>query len=156
MMTPLKNEVIIHTDGACSGNPGPGGWGAILQFGSKAKEIFGYEIDTTNNRMEMSAVIKALQNLQTSCKVVIYTDSKYLHQGITLWIHKWIANNWRTASGAPVKNIDLWQELYKELHKHEISWHWVKGHADNIGNNIADKLAVMGKQEAIKQVRCSS
>ncbi|WP_253307991.1 MULTISPECIES: ribonuclease HI [unclassified Rickettsia] len=154
-MTKDKSHVIIYTDGACSGNPGPGGWGALLQFNGLNKEITGYELHTTNNRMEMKAAIEALKSLKKSCFVEIHTDSKYLQQGITEWIYKWIKNNWYKNNNELVKNADLWQNLYAELDKHTIIWKWVKGHADNQGNIIADKLAVKGKELAIKMLKCS-
>ncbi|WP_341763594.1 ribonuclease HI [Candidatus Tisiphia endosymbiont of Beris chalybata] len=147
-------QVIIYTDGACSGNPGPGGWGALLQFDKIYKEIFGYEINTTNNRMEMTAAIKALQALKKSCHVELYTDSQYLQLGITKWINKWIKNKWYKDNKHPIKNADLWQELYTEVNKHNIIWNWVKGHANNKGNETADKLAVKGKETAIKILKC--
>ncbi|WP_375327151.1 ribonuclease HI [Candidatus Tisiphia endosymbiont of Nemotelus uliginosus] len=147
-------KVIIYTDGACSGNPGPGGWGVLLQFDKVYKEIFGHELNTTNNRMEMTAAIKALQTLKKSCHVELYTDSQYLQLGITKWINKWIKNNWYKSNKHPIKNTDLWQELYNELNKHDIIWHWVKGHANNKGNEAADKLAVKGKETAIKLLKC--
>ncbi len=146
----LKLKVKIYTDGACSGNPGPGGWGALLQFSEAEKKIWGYELSTTNNRMELIAAIKGLQSLKKSCTVDIYTDSKYLQQGITEWINKWLKNNWRTSANQPVKNIDLWQELYKEIGKHAVNWQWIKGHGENMGNIEADKLAVYGRDTAVK------
>lgn len=148
------SKVVIYTDGACAGNPGPGGWGALLQFNDINKEIFGYELDTTNNRMEITAAIEALKILKKSCHVEIYTDSKYLQQGITSWIYKWISNNWCKSNNEPVKNADLWQNLYEELSKHTIIWKWVRGHANNIGNIAADKLAVQGRQTAIEILKC--
>ncbi len=143
--------VEIYTDGACSGNPGPGGWGALLIFNDIEKKISGHEFDTTNNRMEMMGAISALKILKKSCNIKLYTDSKYLQQGITEWIHSWIRNNWIKKDKKPVKNADLWQELLAECKKHEINWQWVKGHANNIGNNIADSLAVSAKELAIKK-----
>lgn len=158
---PLKlsedSVIRIYTDGACSGNPGPGGWGALLEYGQHSKTIFGYELDTTNNRMEMRAIIESLKELKQASarRVEIYTDSKYAQQGITQWIHGWMKNSWRTAQNNPVKNCDLWRELYSMTqHYNNISWHWVKGHATNIGNNCADQLANQGKQEAIKVLQC--
>lgn len=145
-------RVTIYTDGACSGNPGPGGWGALLVFGKAEKEIFGYDHSTTNNKMEMQAAILALKELRKSCYVDIYTDSKYLKQGVTEWMHKWIKNGWKTSNNKPVKNIDLWINLQKELKKHTVNWHWVKGHGTNIGNIKADRLAVLGKEKAIKMI----
>jgi ribonuclease HI len=153
---PSKPKVIIHTDGACSGNPGPGGWGALLQYNDINKKLFGHELNTTNNRMEMTAAIEALRALKKTCNVKIYTDSKYLQQGITEWIHKWIQNNWYKNNNIPIKNADLWQNLYTEISKHDIIWHWVKGHSNNIGNIIADQLAVKGKETAIKILKCHS
>ena len=148
-----RQTVLIYTDGACSGNPGPGGWGATLQWNSHYKEIFGYELETTNNRMEITAAIEALNILKKPCNVTIYTDSKYLQLGITEWIHKWVKNNWRKGDHKPIKNIDLWQNLYDKLKQHEIMWEWVKGHANNDGNIAADRLAVKGKEEAINRGR---
>ncbi len=221
-------KVIIYTDGACSGNPGPGGWGALLQFHGasveldpnalknwynkkklnvldicenstkfcdivnsgefdarndgakpidnrratsddvtkflsidysfslKQKSIFGHELYTTNNRMEMTAVIEALKVLKKSCYVELYTDSKYLQLGITQWINTWIKNNWHKNNNDPVKNVDLWKKLYEELSKHYIIWNWVKGHNNNEGNEMADRLAVKGKETAIKILKCHS
>ncbi len=137
----MKKHVIIHTDGACSGNPGPGGWGALLQSGDHMKELSGGEDATTNNRMELTAVIRALQQLKNPCRVEIVTDSKYVMHGITEWIKGWKRNGWKTASRQPVKNVDLWQELDKEIQSHEVTWHWVKGHNGHDGNERADALA---------------
>lgn len=134
-------HVKIYTDGACSGNPGPGGWGALLVYGNTEKELSGYESETTNNRMEMTAVIKALKGLKESCKIDLYTDSKYVLQGATEWIEGWKAKGWKTADKKPVKNVDLWQELEKQLDRHEVKWHWVKGHAGHPENERADALA---------------
>lgn len=150
----LKPKVIIYTDGACSGNPGPGGWGALLQFNETYKEIFGYELDTTNNRMEMNAAIEALKTLKKSCYVELHTDSKYLQLGITEWIDNWVKHNWHKSNNHPIKNVDLWKKLYGQLDKHYIVWNWVKGHNNNPGNEIADKLAVKGKETAIKILKC--
>ncbi len=143
-------NVVIYTDGACSGNPGPGGWGVLLKFDNISKEISGYELDTTNNRMEIIAAIEGLRVLKRRCNVELYTDSKYLQQGISTWIHSWLANNWRKANKEPVKNVDLWQDLYAEIEKHKIIWKWVKAHNNNVGNEIADRLAVSAKEDAIK------
>ncbi|CAG1006812.1 Ribonuclease HI [Burkholderiales bacterium] len=137
-------QVVIYSDGACKGNPGPGGWGAILAFGEIEKELFGGEANTTNNRMELLAVIRALESLKCQCAVQIYTDSQYVRQGITAWIHNWKKNGWRTTDRKPVKNADLWQELDGLAAQHHIEWHWVKGHADNPGNQRADALANRG------------
>ncbi len=134
-------SVIIHTDGACSGNPGPGGWGAILKFGDVEKELKGGEAHTTNNRMELMAAISALEALKKPCTVDLYTDSQYVRQGITGWIHGWKKNGWRTADKKPVKNAELWQRLDAALKPHQVRWHWVKGHAGHDENERADQLA---------------
>ena len=136
--------VVIYTDGACKGNPGPGGWGALLQSGDAEKELFGGEPQTTNNRMELTAVIRALESLTRGCAVEIYTDSQYVKNGIQTWIHNWKRNGWKTADRKPVKNAELWRELETQAHRHRIAWHWVKGHADNPGNQRADELANRG------------
>lgn len=138
--------VVIYTDGACKGNPGPGGWGALLQAGTTEKELFGGELLTTNNRMELMAVIQALTALKRPCEVNLYLDSEYVRKGITEWIHGWKAKGWRTAAKQPVKNVELWQQLDVLVHQagHRISWHWVKGHAGDIGNERADALANRG------------
>ena len=134
-------KVTIYTDGACSGNPGPGGWGAILSFNGKEKELMGGEAHTTNNRMELLAAISALEALKRPCAVALYTDSEYLRGGITGWINGWKKNGWRTKDKKPVKNIDLWQRLDAALGVHRIQWHWVKGHAGHAMNERADQLA---------------
>jgi len=134
-------KIVIYTDGACSGNPGFGGFGAILRFGAKEKKIQGAHKNTTNNQMEMMAVIRALESLTEPCEVEIYTDSQYVKNGITSWIHNWLKNNWRNAQKKPVKNKALWQRMLAALNKHIVSWHWVKGHAGNEYNEKADKLA---------------
>lgn len=134
-------KVTIYTDGACSGNPGPGGWGAVLIFGDKEKKISGGEPESTNNRMELSAAIEALKSLKEECGVELYTDSKYVMDGITSWIHGWKAKGWKTAARKPVKNVDLWKELDAQAQRHQINWHWVKGHAGDHYNEIADDLA---------------
>ena len=136
-----KPKVVIHTDGACSGNPGPGGWGAILQSGQHRKELKGGEAHTTNNRMELMAAISALEALKKPCVVDLTTDSQYVRLGITGWIHGWKKNGWRTADKKPVKNVDLWQRLEAALGEHRINWHWVKGHAGHAMNERADQLA---------------
>lgn len=136
-----KANVIIYTDGACSGNPGPGGWGAILKYGHREKELSGGEKETTNNRMEMIAAIEGLQALKKPCRVKIVTDSNYLKEGITTWIHNWKKNGWRTAAKKPVKNADLWQALEAAMEKHDVTWQWVKGHAGHPENERADQLA---------------
>lgn len=134
-------KIIIYTDGACSKNPGPGGWGAVLLYGEAQKQISGSEAMTTNNRMELRAVIEALKSLKRQCQIELYTDSKYVQQGISNWIHNWKKNSWRGSNKKPIKNQDLWQELDKEAQKHTINWNWVKGHSDNQLNDLADKLA---------------
>ena len=141
-----KDLVEIHTDGACSGNPGPGGWGAILRWRGLDKELSGYEPDTTNNRMELLAAISALETLKRPMKVRIITDSNYVKRGITGWLMGWKANGWRTADKKPVKNQDLWQRLDAATQRHDIDWRWVKGHSGNPDNERADQLA----REAIK------
>jgi ribonuclease HI len=145
----LKKEtaakaVHIYTDGACKGNPGPGGWGALLSHEGGEREIFGGEASTTNNRMELTAVIEALAALKRPCRVVLHTDSQYVMKGITEWIHGWKARGWRTASKEPVKNVDLWKRLEAETARHEIEWKWVRGHTGNDGNERADALANRG------------
>ena len=139
-------HVVIYTDGACKGNPGPGGWGAMLTSGDTVKELFGGEMGTTNNRMEMTAVIEALAALKRPCRVTLYLDSEYVRKGITEWISGWKARGWRTAAKQPVKNIDLWQKLDKLITSsgHTIEWRWVKGHAGDPGNERADALANKG------------
>lgn len=137
-------EVTIYTDGACRGNPGPGGWGAVLQYQGKARQLKGGEALTTNNRMEMMAAIKALQALRRPCRVHLYTDSTYLRKGITEWLPNWKRRNWRTADKKPVKNADLWQALEAAAMHHEVDWRWVKGHSGDPGNEAADLLANQG------------
>jgi ribonuclease HI len=138
------SRVEIWTDGACSGNPGPGGWGAILKFGERAKELSGGERLTTNNRMELSAAIAALEALTRPCAVDLHTDSQYLRQGVTAWMHGWKRNGWRTADRKPVKNEDLWRRLDAAVQRHDIDWRWVKGHAGDAMNERADELAREG------------
>jgi ribonuclease HI len=145
---PGMTEVVIYTDGACSGNPGPGGWGAVLQWNGTVKELHGGEPQTTNNRMELMAAIQALEGLSRPATVQLYTDSKYLLDGITKWIHGWQRNGWRTAAKQPVKNADLWRRLVEAMNGHQISWQWVKGHAGDPGNERADELARLGIEEA--------
>ena len=142
-MTP-RPKVLIHTDGACSGNPGPGGWGAILESGPHRKELKGGEAHTTNNRMELTAAIEALEALKGPSDVELYTDSNYLRGGITGWINGWKRNGWRTADKKPVKNIELWQRLDQAEARHNVNWHWVKGHAGHDENERADELAGEG------------
>jgi len=136
-----KNIVEIFTDGACSGNPGPGGWGAILRWNGNEREISGGARDTTNNRMEMMAALEAIRAMKRSMPLHIYTDSTYVRDGITKWIHAWKAKNWKTAAKKPVKNKDLWQALEEALAGHDVTWHWVKGHAGHPENERADALA---------------
>jgi len=137
-------EVIIYTDGACRGNPGPGGWGVLIKFESIEKEIFGGQKDTTNNQMELSAAIEGLAFLKEPCSVELFTDSKYVMDGITQWIANWKKNNWRTAAKKDVKNKELWQKLDQLISYHQVQWHWVKGHSGDIGNETADLLANKG------------
>jgi ribonuclease HI len=134
-------HVVIHTDGACSGNPGPGGWGAILAFGGRERELKGGEAHTTNNRMELMAAISALEALTRPCVVDIHTDSQYLRNGIMSWIKQWKRNDWRTADRKPVKNVDLWQRLDASMASHQVEWLWVRGHAGHPENERADRLA---------------
>jgi ribonuclease HI len=133
--------VTIYSDGACRGNPGPGGWGAVLLAGAHEKELRGSEPMTTNNRMELTAAIRGLAALNRPCDVILYTDSQYVRKGITEWLSQWKARDWRTADKKPVKNVDLWQALEREIERHHIEWHWVKGHAGVPGNERADRLA---------------
>ncbi len=137
----MKQIVKIFTDGACSGNPGPGGWGAVLRYGEIEKELSGFEPHTTNNQMELTAAIKALQALKRPCEVHLTTDSQYVKNGIQNWIHGWKKNNWKTSNKKPVKNQELWIELDNQTKRHNISWHWVKGHNEHPENERADGLA---------------
>lgn len=137
-------HVEIYTDGACSGNPGPGGWGALLRNGEHEKELSGGEHETTNNRMELMAAIVSLEQLKRPSRVDLHTDSTYVRDGITKWIHNWERNGWKTAAKKPVKNVDLWKRLQAAMARHEISWHWVKGHAGHPENERADELARNG------------
>jgi ribonuclease HI len=140
----MSSVVEIFTDGACKGNPGRGGWGALLRAAGQEKELFGGEPLTTNNRMELLAVIRALQSLTRPCQVVVHTDSQYVQKGIMEWIHNWKLRGWRTADKKPVKNVDLWQQLDQLREGHEVEWRWVKGHAGHEGNERADALANRG------------
>src|SRR5688572_10212440 len=142
--------VDIYTDGACKGNPGPGGWGALMESAGRSREIYGGEPATTNNRMELMAVIRALEALKKPCRVRLHTDSQYVQLGISKWIHGWKKNGWRTADKKPVKNADLWRELDELAAKHEIEWLWVKGHAGHDGNERADELANLGVASAAR------
>ena len=137
-------SVKIFTDGACSGNPGPGGWGAVLQFEGRARELYGGEAKTTNNRMELTAAIEALAALRQSCRVQLTTDSIYVRDGVTRWLNNWKRNGWKTSAKKDVKNQDLWLKLDQEIEQHEIDWHWVKGHSGHPGNERADALANTG------------
>jgi len=147
-----NGRVVVHTDGACSGNPGPGGWGAILQWGGHTRELKGGEAHTTNNRMELMAAIMALETLKRPCDVDLHTDSQYLRQGITGWIHGWKRNGWKTADKKPVKNADLWQRLDAAVDRHTVHWHWVRGHSGHDLNERADELA----REAIAELRAGA
>ena len=149
-------RVMIYTDGACSGNPGPGGWGAVLFFNGTEKEISGGEAHTTNNRMEIRAAIEGLNAHKRSCAVDLFTDSQYVRQGITQWMHNWKRRGWRTADNKPVKNEDLWRELDEAAARHDVAWHWVKGHADDPINIRVDELAVAAMQPFKKNGRRAS
>ena len=140
----MSKRVALYTDGACSGNPGPGGWGVVLIWGEHRKTLSGGEAETTNNRMELMAAIEGLEGLSRGCAVDLHTDSQYLRNGIMTWIHGWKRNGWRTADKKPVKNVDLWQRLDAALERHEVEWHWVKGHAGHALNEEADLLARQG------------
>lgn len=142
----MKNNncrVELHTDGACSGNPGPGGWGALLRFGKQEKTLSGGARQTTNNKMELMAVIKGLEHLKRGCEVELFTDSTYVLKGATEWLSGWKAKAWKNSAGKPVKNQDLWEQLDIAMQRHNINWHWVKGHSGNIDNDRADELARM-------------
>ncbi|MFZ5604159.1 MAG: ribonuclease HI [Pseudomonadota bacterium] len=141
-------EVEIFTDGACKGNPGPGGWGVVLRYKGQTKTLKGAEADTTNNRMELTAALEGLKSLKRPCKVALTTDSEYVRKGITEWIHGWKQKGWRTASKQPVKNADLWQALDEAARKHDVQWHWVKGHSGHPENELCDQLA----NEAIEEM----
>ena len=150
---PASQKIVeIFTDGACSGNPGPGGWGAILRYGDTEREMNGGEPQTTNNRMELTAAIMAIEAVKRPCEIQLHTDSEYLRQGITTWIHSWKARNWRTADKKPVKNVDLWQRLEAAIETHDVHWHWVKGHSGHKENDRADELARL----AIRQMKDAS
>lgn len=136
-----KKKVALFTDGGCRGNPGPGGWGALLRFGEHEKELYGYDEETTNNRMELMAAIAGLETLNEPCEVVLTTDSQYVRQGITTWIKGWKAKGWKTAAKKPVKNQDLWQRLDEATNKHDVDWRWVKGHSGHAENERVDALA---------------
>lgn len=140
-------SVELFTDGACRGNPGPGGWGVLLRYGGRERELWGGEAETTNNRMELAAAIEGLRALKEPCSVTLTTDSEYVRKGITEWLENWKRRGWRTAAKKPVKNVDLWQALETESQRHEIQWRWVKGHSGHRENDIADKLANRGIDE---------
>ncbi|WP_423063533.1 ribonuclease HI [Candidiatus Paracoxiella cheracis] len=142
-----KIAVEIFSDGACRGNPGPGGWGVLLRYNNHERRLYGGEKETTNNRMELMAAIKGLAALTRPCRVMITTDSEYVRRGITEWMPRWKQRGWKTSNKKPVKNMDLWQELEREAEKHEVSWHWVKGHSGHRENEIADELANRGIDE---------
>lgn len=144
----MSEVVEVYTDGACKGNPGIGGWGVLLRSGARTRELCGGEAHTTNNRMELTAVIRALEALKRKCRIRLHTDSKYVQQGITSWIHDWKKRNWKTAAKQPVKNEDLWRQLDALAQQHEIEWLWVKGHAGHDGNERADELANRGVEHA--------
>ena len=146
-MKDMQKIVEMFTDGACKGNPGPGGWGVLLRYDGHEKELFGGEAETTNNRMELTAVIEGLKSLTRECKVVITTDSTYVKDGISSWIHNWKKRNWMTAAKKPVKNKDLWQALDQQVAGHQVEWHWVKGHSGHRENEIADQLANRGIEQ---------
>ena len=149
-------EVVIYTDGACSRNPGPGGWGVVLQWQGREKEMYGSDPQTTNNRMELMAAIQALEALRRPARVSLHTDSKYLLDGITKWVQGWQRNGWRTSAKKPVKNDDLWRRLIEAMKPHEVTWQWVKGHAGDPGNERADALARRGIEEAADMSRSGS
>lgn len=148
----VSGQVIIYTDGACRGNPGPGGWGAIMRFGDHEKRLNGAETTTTNNRMELKAAIMALGALKRGCPVDLYTDSQYLRRGVLEWLEGWKQKQWKTAGRKPVKNRDLWEALDTEIARHQVNWHWVKGHSGDEGNELADALA----NEAIDEMMATS
>jgi ribonuclease HI len=151
MIAAVKPVVVIHTDGACSGNPGPGGWGAILVSGKHRKEIFGGEPLTTNNRMELMAAIAALEALKRPSRVDLFTDSEYVRNGISTWMDGWKLRGWKTADRKPVKNVELWQRLDQARSRHEVTWHWLKGHAGHAENEQADALARQGMQPFLRK-----
>lgn len=145
----MSQTVEVYTDGACRGNPGPGGWGVLLRYGKSEKELYGGEANTTNNRMELMAAIQALENLKRNCKVSLTTDSEYVRKGITEWIANWKKRGWKTAAKKPVKNKDLWQRLDKAATEHQVDWHWVRGHTGHPENERADELANKGIDELL-------
>ena len=146
----MEKTVYLFTDGACKGNPGAGGWGVLLRYGGHEKELFGGEAQTTNNRMELTAVLSGLKTLNRPCDVVIYTDSQYVKNGMESWIHNWKKNGWKTAGRQPVKNADLWQQLDEQVARHRVRWQWVKGHAGHAENERADALANRGVEQVLR------
>ena len=147
----MTTKVVMYTDGACRGNPGPGGWGVILSYRDRNKKLSGFDPQTTNNRMELTAAIEGLRALSRACDIELNTDSKYVLQGISEWIESWKSNGWKTAAKKPVKNVDLWQSLDEQVKKHRINWHWVKGHAGIEGNEMADQLANVAIDRAVEK-----
>jgi len=147
----MTTKVVMYTDGACRGNPGPGGWGVILSYRDQNKTLSGFDPQTTNNRMELTAAIEGLRALSRTCDIELNTDSKYVLQGINEWIESWKSNGWKTAAKKPVKNVDLWQSLDEQVKKHRIIWHWVKGHAGIEGNEMADQLANVAIDRAMEK-----
>ncbi len=149
----MSDETVrIYTDGACRGNPGPGGWGALLRFGDREKDLFGAELETTNNRMELTAAIMALEALKKPCKVILTTDSQYVKNGITLWLEAWKKKGWKTANNKQVKNVDLWQRLDAAKARHQIRWEWVRGHSGHAENDKADQLANLAIDEMLEKM----
>lgn len=146
----MEKTVYLFTDGACKGNPGAGGWGVLLRYGTHEKELFGGEAQTTNNRMELTAVLSGLKTLNRPCDVIICTDSQYVKNGMESWIHNWKKNGWKTAGRQPVKNADLWQQLDEQVARHRVRWQWVKGHAGHAENERADALANRGVEQALR------
>ncbi len=149
----MSKRVILYTDGACKGNPGPGGWGVLLRYGERSKELCGGELNTTNNRMELMAAIEGLRALTRPCEVDLYTDSQYVRKGITEWMAGWKKNGWKTSARKPVKNEDLWRALDEQAARHKVTWHWVKGHSGVPDNERADELANLGIEKAAKDMR---
>ena len=146
----MTDEVVIYTDGACKGNPGPGGWGALMIAGAHRRELRGGELHTTNNRMELTAAIESLAALKRPCRVQLFTDSQYVRNGIMQWLPQWKTRGWKTADKKPVKNADLWVRLEQEIERHDVTWHWVRGHSGDVGNERADELANMGILEIVR------